>query len=107
MVKVLWAMLLVAAGAAATAVQADPTRPPGWGAAVSPAVSSKPLQLQQITRYGSQASAVINNQLVETGDSVEGARVLAIHADRVLVQVRGQRRELILFNSEDVKRNTP
>ena len=106
MVKTLWAMLLVAAGAAATAVQADPTRPPGWGAA-APAVSSKPLQLQQITRYGSQASAVINNQLVETGDSVEGARVLAIHADRVLVQVRGQRRELILFNSEDVKRNTP
>jgi len=106
-VKILLAMLLVVAGAALTTVQADPTRPPGWGATAAPAVSSKPLQLQQITYSASQASAVINGQLVTTGASVDGAKVLTIHADRVLVQVRGQRRELILFNSEDVKRNTP
>ena len=42
MVKTLLAMLLVVVGAALTAVQADPTRPPGWGATAAPAASSKP-----------------------------------------------------------------
>ena len=105
MVKTLLAMLLIAAAAAVTAVQADPTRPPGWGAAAAP-VSSKPLQLQQITYSASQASAVINGQLVTTGASVDGAKVLTIKPDRVLILVRGQRRELTLFNRADVKRNT-
>ena len=50
---------------------------------------------------------MINGQLVTTGASVDGAKVLAIKPDRVLILVRGQRRELTLFNSEDVKRNTP
>lgn len=106
MVKTLLAMLLIAAAAAVTAVQADPTRPPGWGATAAPAASSKPLQLQQITYSASQASAVINGQLVTTGASVDGAKVLTIKPDRVLILVRGQRRELTLFNRADVKRNT-
>src|SRR5690606_12164160 len=106
-VQILLAMLLVVAGAALTWVQGDPARPPGWGATAAPAVSSKPLQLQQITYSASQASAVINGQLVTTGASVDGAKVLTIKPDRVLILVRGQRRELTLFNSEDVKRNTP
>src|SRR5690606_232214 len=105
-VKTLLAMLLIAAAAAVTVVRADPTRPPGWGATAAPAVSSKPLQLQQITYSSSQASAVINGQLVTTGASVDGAKVLAIKPDRVLILVRGQRRELTLFNRADVKRNT-
>lgn len=107
MVKTLFRLLLATTAALGPWVQADPTRPPGWGVAPAVSESARPLQLQQITRYGSQASAVINNQLVAVGDSVDGARVMAIQTDRVVLQQRGQRRELTLFNRADVKRNTP
>lgn len=86
-------------------VQADPTRPPGWGAPARTAVTAIPLQLQQITHRAIGTSAVINGQLVRVGDQVDGARVVSILPDHVVVEVQKQRRKLTLSTIKDVKRN--
>ena len=88
-------------------VQADPTRPPGWGA---PAVLSEQmpeLKLQQIVHDGHHGVAVINNQLVRRGDDLNGMTVLAVQPDRVVLRLRNQRHELLLNKVPDLKRKQP
>ena len=78
---------------------ADPMKPPGWGAPV-PVMDESPapaLALQQIRLRGTEASAVINNQLVHTGDPVEGARVVSIQPQRVTLKIRKKLVELSLL----------
>jgi len=80
----------------------DPMRPPGWGNKDAPQIKEEPateFTLQQIRFRGAKGSAVINNQLVYTGDTVAGAKVIAIHPDRVTVKVRQKVIELSLLNS--------
>lgn len=82
------------------ALAGDPTMPPGWTRQAEPEQpqsAAVPLILQQILIRGDHAVAVINNQLVRTGDYVDGAKILAISATSVRVKVRRQERELSLL----------
>lgn len=88
-------------------VQADPTRPPGWGEPASVSAPAPDLQLQQIVHDGREGVAVINNQLVRRGDQLEGLTVLAIQPDRVVLRLRNQRHELLLNKVPDLKRKQP
>lgn len=86
------------------ALAGDPTMPPGWAQPAVPATTrGEPvvLTLQQVLIRGGSAVAVINNQLVRTGDYVDGAKVVAISASSVRVKIRQQERELSLLTDTE------
>jgi|TARA_B100000749_G_C18420167_1_gene463111 hypothetical protein len=86
-------------GLAAAVFAADPTQPPPWlqRAPVSAAAADVPLRVQQILIRKGDNRAVINNRLVQAGDVVDGAQVMAIYADKVVVKIRQKRHELSLL----------
>ena len=96
----------------ATQVQAvnDPTRPPAAVDRVANAAESEPqpetdIQLQQILISASGNRAVINGKVVRQGDTVDGAKVLSISSDTVVVNYRQNRQKLSLINkTKDVVR---
>lgn len=100
------------AGAAELAPErnADPTRPPeAWLARQAPAAASGPQAVApaeaptkadagpRITLVGSQRRlAVIDGQIVRTGDPINGARIVAIQPQVVILQTGAQRQVLRL-----------
>ncbi len=78
------------------AVQAqldDPTRPPGHQLATpggKKKVASDRFWLTAVRISGSQRLAEINDELLEVGDSVNGAKVLAIYPAAVKLQRNGR-----------------
>lgn len=84
---------------AAVVFAADPTQPPPWlhASPDSIAAPQAPIVVQQILIRSSGNRAVINNQLVRTGDQVDGAEVIAIYADRIVVKIRQKHHELSLL----------
>tara|TARA_Y100000782_G_scaffold106960_1_gene128441 strand:+ start:294 stop:617 length:324 start_codon:yes stop_codon:yes gene_type:complete len=94
-------VLVMASLSVMPAKAGDPMRPPQWhnSAPQTEPEVAVPLSLQQIRWRGQGASAVINNQLVRTGDLVDGARVLAIKPDRVTIKIRKKVIELSLLES--------
>lgn len=85
----------------ALALAQDPTRPPtaaeirAWmGEVVAEAVDSD-WRLQAILASDQRRLAIINGQRVRPGDRVDGAEVLAIEPDRVVLAHRG--REIVLL----------
>jgi len=82
--------------ASAIAAQ-DPMRPPSWmtGSGTTKARNEK-LNLQQILISSDRKSAVINNKLVNEGDSIKGAKVKKIDRERVIVMRSGRRQILRL-----------
>lgn len=53
---------------------------------------------------GSQPVAVVNNQTVTIGDEVNGARVMAISPDNVVLQVGDSERHITAWHSDAVRR---
>lgn len=60
------------------------------------------LRVQAIKREGRRHSAVINGQVVRVGDEVDGARVTAISASSVTIDVGGKASVLNLLG-QDIK----
>ncbi|MBU1284018.1 MAG: Type II secretory pathway component [Gammaproteobacteria bacterium] len=75
----------------------DPTQPPSelLPAAVA-ASGSSPLVLQAIVRSAQGSRAIIAGQSVRVGERYADARVLAIHAQSVLIERQGQQQLLRL-----------
>ena len=83
----------------ALVLAADPTQPPPWlqQAPARTETVDVPLVVQQILIREGGNRAVINGQLVRSGDVVDGAQVMTISADKVVVKIRQKRRELSLL----------
>jgi hypothetical protein len=77
----------------------DPTRPSGWQ--IQPPGEGadgdgvQELKLQATFNVGGSRSALVNGQRVRVGDVVAGAEVIAIRADKVVLDMNGERRELL------------
>lgn len=88
----------------------DPTRPPvHLNAPVQVAEEETQqetdIRLQQILMSSSGNRAVINGKVVKPGDTVDGAKVLSISSDTVVVNYRQNRQKLSLINkTKDVVR---
>lgn len=84
----------------------DPTMPPGYmkpgsnGVAASAQETSGSLKVTAIQLSAKAHSAVINSEKVRIGDSISGARVLRIEPNKVVVDLKGERRELPLIATE-------
>lgn len=75
----------------------DPMRPPSWMTGSSTTkIRNERLNLQQILISDDRRSAVINNKLVNEGDSIKGAKVKEIDRERVIVMRSGRRQILRL-----------
>ena len=79
----------------------DPTRPATeWLAAQpvapgsQPAVSSAALEVQVLVIGHSRKFAIIDGQLVRLGEAVNGAKLVAFHADGVVLQKDGNKEKL-------------
>lgn len=92
----LLAILVGSAGISATeltpidrSIVSDPTRPGGYqqGSGAATAVNEqKSYILSSIVYGGSRARAVINGRFYQQGDSVDGAKVVEIRRDAVLIK---------------------
>ena len=100
----LLALALACAAAAASAQLADPTRPPpearlgaNAGAADQAPVASGP-QLQSVLNgnHGRQV-AVIDGQALRVGDKIDGATLVQVGKDRVVLQHGRTRQVLKLY----------
>ncbi len=72
----------------------DPTRPSGWRAAPAGKSVAQVFTLNYVINTDSRRQAMINGQKVEEGGRVNGARVLRINEDSVVVSVNGQQQTL-------------
>ena len=71
--------------------QRVPPKKEGRGAVVpARSKSENGFSLTGVTRMGSDWTAIVNNQLVRVGDSVDGAVVERIQQERVVLKDRGQ-----------------
>ncbi len=76
----------------------DPTRPHGWRAAEQSdrslgRVAASPLVLQGTFNNAGQRSAVVNGRRVSVGDRVEGAEVVEIENNKVVLRIAGETTE--------------
>lgn len=98
--------LLLTAGLWQQAYAADPTQPPGWLSGATPikkqVAAPARFNLQQVLNRNGHRLAVINNQLVKTGDRVAGAKVVAIRADSVVLNISQKRLTLSLLDRTNV-----
>lgn len=85
-----------------TAVAADPTRPPQWSVGSETVVRSE-LVLQQVIWRSDAPLAVINQQVLAPGDSVDGATLQHIGRTHVVVVQNGQSRRLDLLATTKIK----
>lgn len=74
----------------------DPTRPVDYAAPGAQAQQVRSLRLQAIILGQGRAEAVINGRRLRPGDTVDQARIIAIHPGRVTYERGGARAELIL-----------
>lgn len=94
----------------------DPTRPSGAvapgqsagesGASHGTGVVMDQYQVSFIRAGGSEPMAVINDQPVRVGEEINGARVLAIEAGVVALDVNGERRTFSTWQGEAVRQST-
>jgi hypothetical protein len=77
----------------------DPTRPSGWqvpqAGGNADGDGAQALKLQGTFNVGGLRSALVNGQRVRVGDLVAGAEVVDIRADKVVLDLNGERRELM------------
>jgi len=99
-------LLLVSAAPASVMAWGDPTEPP-FRSAVNNAVIIKSeavapgLTLSSILISPNRRVAVINGEILKPNESIQGARIVAIEPDRVLLDNAGKKIELFLLS--DVK----
>lgn len=80
----------------------DPTQPVGY---VGRVTSSSGFQLQSIIYGKNRKEAVINQQIFREGDTVNGAKIVAIHRDFVVLSQNAKIVELHLF-AGDMRKST-
>lgn len=106
MVNVLvWCFLMLMSLGASAQSLSDPTAPKQQSVASESkpqVVLAKP-SLQSILVQKNHRSAVINNQSVRVGDSVDGYRIKQITANYVLLQGKSGTIRLSLFNADFIK----
>ncbi len=104
---VLLLMLLGLAGAASAEVLDDPTRPPGYRLAAPGGKAAGPRgwRLSGIWIREGERLALINGRLVRPGQTIDGARLLAITPTTVRLQ-RGERTLTVRLLPRRVKRVT-
>lgn len=77
----------------------DPMAPPGYGMAAPGKASAeaKPAWvLNQILVAGTRKVAVINGQALHEGERWQGLTLLQITPEKVVIEEKGRRRELVL-----------
>jgi MSHA biogenesis protein MshK len=89
-------LCLLISGAALANPGVDPTQPPRDLLPVAVASGDSPLILQAIVRGAQGSRAVIGGQNLRVGERYADARVLAIHAQSVLIERQGQQQLLRL-----------
>lgn len=95
------ALLLSIATARASEPLPDPTAPPAEARAIAAPAEQKAsgeLELRAIFHAEDRRIAVINGRRVGVSDQIDGARVLAIEADRVRLERAGETIELELVS---------
>lgn len=83
-------VLLMSIGAVSALASSDPTRPPLFSSPQTQAYLP-PLQLSMILSDSNNMRAIINEAVVGVSDTVDGAKVLAINEETVVVSRAGQR----------------
>lgn len=99
-------LMVTAAGPAVAGDLRDPTRPPEGGQArpADPAPSAA-LQLDFLVASAGRRLARINGQWVREGETVDGAKVLRIKPDRVVV-LRGGHTKVLRLSGSGIHKNT-
>ncbi len=105
--KKYWAVLLMMSGISASVIALDdPTEPPFRPILDNMVIEDKEVisifTLSSILISPNRRVAVINGQILKRNELIEGARVIAIEPDRVLLDNAGKKMELFLLS--DVKR---
>ena len=94
--KTLFSILLVVMMTLSMTVQAqldDPTRPPGYRLVLpggQKAASKIYFSLSSVRISPTRRSAVVNDRSVEAGDTVNGAKVVAIYPSAVKLKKKGR-----------------
>ena len=105
-----WTLLLLV-GLAPASVMAlgDPTEPPFHAALTDPVMiendgeeAASELTLSSILVSTKRRVAIINGQILKRNESIQGARIVAIEPDRVVLDNAGKKVELFLLS--DMKR---
>ncbi|RMG51379.1 MAG: hypothetical protein D6717_12945 [Gammaproteobacteria bacterium] len=90
-------LLLPMAASAADEALPDPMQPPRIEVAAPAAKARAPRwYLSSVLVSPGRRVAIINGRAVAPGERVDGARVVAIHPERVILETRGRRIELRL-----------
>lgn len=76
---------------AATITSTSPPPPPGAGSTLAAKPTAPKFTLQAISEKDGHSVALINDRLLRAGDAVDGARVVAIAADSVELEIGGRR----------------
>ncbi len=93
-------MLLVTAAGAGDAEIGDPMRPSYLSTSSSTSVNRAPSwRVESIVVSPDRRIAVINGQSLAVGDRIQGARVMAIDAYAVTLDIDGKRRQLTLTDA--------
>ena len=88
---------------------ADPTRPPAWlqrGTTAVPVLAPGSYVLQQILIQGERRRAVINGRLLQPGDTIDDARLVAVNPTNVTLKTARQQLTVSLAGSSTVKLTT-
>ena len=84
----------------------DPTRPPAYHrGAATVATPVQQFRVESIIRGSDRRVAVINGQRLTEGEAVDGARLIRIEADAVVLLWQGQRQR-IAINKPSLKKWT-
>lgn len=83
--------------AAAELVGRDPTMPPA-GAAINTSQTNSTFELQSIMISDSRRVAMINQQYVMVGNTVDGAKVIEIQKNAVVLLISGKATTIYLFD---------
>ena len=84
----------------------DPTKPLGLPKVQPKAAAEISYRLSYVLRSENRNLAIVNGKKVAVGDTVSGAKVLAISSDSVTLSVKGKKRVLAMKTpSKDIKIN--
>jgi hypothetical protein len=72
----------------------SPQRPGSTISMQVPEVTFPPLRLEGILVNGSNSSAIINGEVLWIGENLGNVRLVAVEAERVTVELQGQRKEV-------------